>query len=168
MPARNNAFFSDLLASISERGRTLLRRVGSSEAKPSGAELINMCEALLSVRGEASGTAMASEVLDRYHDLDDTERRVFFHALARNFGPDRDKVNKAIEAWMAEPGDGNGGALHFASEPLRQELIRRLNRAPGGTADLVAIRADLLDLMSSDANDGGSDKHLAALDRDIE
>ena len=167
MPARNNAFFSDLLASISERGRTLLRRVGSPEAKPSGAELINMCEALLSVRGEASGTAMASEVLDRYHDLDDTERRAFFHALARNFGPDRDKVNKAIEAWMAEPGDGNGGALHFASEPRRQELIRRLNRAPGGTADLVAIRADLLDLMNSDANDGGSDKHLASLDSDI-
>jgi len=25
----NNAFFSDLLASISERGRTLLRRAGS-------------------------------------------------------------------------------------------------------------------------------------------
>ena len=30
----SNAFFSDLLTSISERGRTLLRRVGSSEAKP--------------------------------------------------------------------------------------------------------------------------------------
>src|SRR5579872_2529501 len=160
MPARNNAFFSDLLASISERGRTLLRRVGSPEAKPSGAELINMCEALLSVRGEASGTAMASEVLDRYHDLDDTERRAFFHALARNFGPDRDKVNKAIEAWMAEPGDGNGGALHFASEPRRQELIRRLNRAPGGTGALVEMRADLLTLLNGH-------KDLAALDRDI-
>jgi malonyl-CoA decarboxylase len=167
MPARNNAFFSDLLASISERGRTLLRRVGPPEAKPDGAELIHLCEALLSVRGEASGTAMASEVLDRYHDLDDTERRAFFHALARNFGPDRDKVNKAIEAWMAEPGDGNGGALHFASEPRRQELIRRLNRAPGGTADLVAMRADLLDLMNGGGNDVASDKHLAALDRDI-
>src|SRR5579872_2107670 len=170
MPARNNAFFSDLLASISERGRTLLRRVGSPEAKPSGAELINMCEALLSVRGEASGTAMASEVLDRYHDLDDTERRAFFHALARNFGPDRDKVNKAIEAWMAEPGDGNGGALHFASEPRRQELIRRLNRAPGGTADLVAMRADLLSLMNGDKNGNGDEtsaRDLAALDRDV-
>src|SRR5579864_6199549 len=160
MPARNNAFFSDLLASISERGRTLLRRVGSPEAKPSGAELINMCEALLSVRGEASGTAMASEVLESYHDLDEAERRAFFHALARNFGPDRDKVNKAIEAWMAEPGDGNGGELHFASEPRRQELIRRLNRAPGGTGDLVAMRADLLSLLNGH-------RGLAALDRDV-
>jgi malonyl-CoA decarboxylase len=39
-------------------------------------------------------------------------------------------------------------------------LIRRLNRAPGGTADLVAMRADLLGLISGD-------KDLAALDRDV-
>ncbi len=50
--------------------------------------------------------------------------------------------------------------LHFASEPRRQELIRRLNRAPGGTSDLVAMRADLLDHLNGD-------KDLAALDRDV-
>jgi malonyl-CoA decarboxylase len=155
-----NAFFSDLLATISERGRTLLHRGQPDDGKEDADRLIELCEAVLSGRGEASGTAMASELLDRYHDLDATERGAFFHALARNFGPDRDKVNKAIEAWNAEPGDGNGGALHFASEPRRQELIRRLNRAPGGTADLVAMRADLLDLMNGD-------KDLAALDRDV-
>src|ERR1700757_2172682 len=155
-----NAFFTDLLATISERGRTLLRRGKPDDGKEDAAGLIELCEALLSGRGEASGTAMAREVLDSYHDLDATERRAFFHELARNFGPDRDKVNKAIEAWMAEPGDGNGGALHFASEPRRQELIRRLNRAPGGTGALVEIRADLLTLL-----DGHND--LAALDRDI-
>jgi malonyl-CoA decarboxylase len=155
-----NAFFSDLLATISERGRTLLNRGKPDDGKEDAAGLIELCEAVLSGRGEASGTAMASEVLDRYHDLDATERRSFFLALARNFGPDRDRVNKAIETWIAEPGDGNGGALHFASEPRRQELIRRLNRAPGGTADLVAMRADLLGLISGD-------KDLAALDRDV-
>ena len=61
----SNAFFSDLLASVTERGRTLLRRVGSSDAQPDGAVLLALCEALLSGRGEASGTAMAREVLDR-------------------------------------------------------------------------------------------------------
>src|SRR5579883_2578158 len=157
-----NAFFTDLLATISERGRTLLRRGQPDDGKEDAAGLIDLCEALLSGRGEASGTAMASEVIESYHNLDEAERRAFFHALAHNFGPDQDKVNKAIEAWMAEPGDGNGGALHFASEPRRQELIRRLNRAPGGTAELVAMRADLLDLINRD-----SDKNLAALDRDV-
>ncbi|MGA7073788.1 malonyl-CoA decarboxylase [Bradyrhizobium sp.] len=155
-----NAFFSDLLATISERGRTLLNRGKPDDGKEDAAGLIELCEAVLSGRGEASGTAMASEVLDRYHDLDATERRTFFHVLAQNFGPDRDRVNRAIETWVAEPGEGNGGALHFASEPRRQELIRRLNRAPGGTADLVAMRADLLGLINGD-------KDLAALDRDV-
>ncbi|WP_298254271.1 malonyl-CoA decarboxylase [Bradyrhizobium sp.] len=158
-----NAFFSDLLATISERGRTLLQRGNADDGKEDAGGLVELCEALLSGRGEASGTAMASEVLDGYHDLDAGERGAFFHALAQNFGPDRDKVNKAIEAWASEPGDGNGGALHFASEPRRQELMRRLNRAPGGTADLVAMRADLLDLMKSDKQT----KDLVALDRDI-
>jgi malonyl-CoA decarboxylase len=156
----SNAFFSDLLSSISERGRTLLRRVGSSEEKPDGAGLIALCGALLSGRGEASGTAMAREVLDRYHHLDDAERLAFFEALTRDFGPDREKLAEAIESWRAQPSDEDASDLHFASEPRRQELIRRLNRAPGGTSELVAMRADLLRLM-----DGHRD--LAALDRDV-
>jgi malonyl-CoA decarboxylase len=160
MPARNNAFFSDLLASISERGRTLLRRAATSDARQDASDLIELCEALLSGRGEASGTAMAREVLDRYHDLDATGRRTFFEDLARSYGPDRERLAQAIENWRAQPNDADASDLHFASEPRRQELIRRLNRAPGGTSDLVAMRADLLDLM-----DGNKD--LAALDRDV-
>jgi malonyl-CoA decarboxylase len=155
-----NAFFSDLLATISERGRTLLRRGAPSGDKHDASGLIELCEALVSGRGEASGTAMAREVLDRYHDLEAAERRLFFEALVRDFGPDREKVAKAIAAWRENPGDGNGGELHFASEPRRQELIRRLNRAPGGTGDLVAMRADLLSLLNGH-------KGLAALDRDV-
>jgi malonyl-CoA decarboxylase len=156
----SNAFFSDLLTSISERGRTLLRRVGSSEPKQDGAELISLCEALVSGRGEASGTAMAREVLDRYRHLNDAQRLAFFEALTRDFGPDREKLARAIESWRAQRSDEDASHLHFASEPRRQELVRRLNRAPGGTSDLVAMRADLLRLMNGHSE-------LAALDRDV-
>jgi malonyl-CoA decarboxylase len=160
MPARNNAFFSDLLASISERGRTLLRRAAPSDDGQDPSDLIELCDALLSGRGEASGTAMAREVLDRYHQLDDTGRRSFFANLARNYGPDRERLAQAIENWRAQPNDADASDLHFASEPRRQELIRRLNRAPSGTSDLVSMRADLLDLTNGD-------KDFAALDRDV-
>ena len=156
----SNAFFSDLLTSISERGRTLLRRVGSPEAKPDGAELIGLCEALLSGRGEASGPAIAREILDRYHHLNEAERLSLFEALTRDFGPDREKLAKAVESWRTQPSDEDASELHFASEPRRQELIRRLNRAPGGTSDLVTMRADLLRLMKGH-------KELGALDRDV-
>jgi malonyl-CoA decarboxylase len=156
----SNAFFSDLLASISERGRTLLRRAGSSGTREDASELIELCEALLSGRGEASGTAMAREVLDRYHHLDEAGRLSFFEALSRNYGPDREKLSQAIESWRAQPTDDDASDLHFASEPRRQELIRRLNRAPSGTSELVAMRADLLEAMNGH-------KELAPLDRDI-
>src|SRR5712675_2408310 len=156
----SNAFFSDLLASISERGRTLLRRAGSSDTKHDGSDLIELCEALLSGRGEASGTAMAREVLDHYHSLDEAGRLAFFETLTRDFGPDREKLAEAIETWRAEPDDAEASDLHFASEPRRQELIRQLNRAPGGTSALVAMRADLLGAMNGH-------KELAALDRDV-
>src|SRR3989440_810722 len=155
-----NAFFSDLLASISERGRTLLRRAGSSNGKQDASGLIELCEALLSGRGEASGTAMAREVLDRYHHLDDASRLSFFETLVRNYGPDRQRIAQAIETWRAQPTDEDASDLHFASEPRRQELIRRLNRAPSGTSELVSMRADLLDLTNGH-------KDLAALDRDM-
>src|SRR4029077_9625329 len=112
-PSMANAFFSDLLSTISERGRTLLRRGGSSDTRQESSELLELCEALLSGRGEASGTAMAREVLDRYHGLDAEGRRTFFETLVRDFGPDREEIAKAIEAWRAEPGEGNGGQLHF-------------------------------------------------------
>jgi malonyl-CoA decarboxylase len=157
----SNAFFSDLLASISERGRTLLRRGGAPDAKQDASDLIELCEALLSGRGEASGIAIAREVLDRYRHLDEAGRLAFFETLARGYGPDRERLSQAIEAWRAQPSDEDASDLHFASEPRRQELIRRLNRAPGGTSELVALRADLLGLMN-----GGGHKDLAALDRD--
>ena len=156
----SNDFFSGLLASISERGRTLLRRAGPSDAKQEASDLLEQCEALLSGAGEASGTAIAREVLDRYHDLDEAGRVAFFETLARSYGPDQEKLQRAIEAWRARPTGDGASDLHFASEPRRQELFRRLNRAPGGTRELVALRADLLDVK-------GRHNDLAALDRDV-
>src|SRR4029077_9029771 len=50
--------------------------------------------------------------------------------------------------------------IHYASEPRRHELFRRLNRAPGGTAALVAMRADLRQLVKQTPC-------LAIVDRDF-
>jgi len=155
-----NAFFSDLLSTISERSRTLLRRGEPADGKYDASELLDLCEALLSGRGEASGITMAREVLDGYHELDAGGRLTFFENLARRFGTDHERLKQAIEALRDEPSDADASDLHFASEPRRQELFRRLNRAPGGTGELVQMRADLLDLLKGHGE-------LAALDRDV-
>src|ERR1700742_2891850 len=98
-----NAFFSDLLSTISERGRTLLGRAGPSNARQDPSELVELCEALLSGRGEASGTAMAREVLDRYRHLDEAGRLAFFTTLAQKYCPDREKPAQAIASPSAQP-----------------------------------------------------------------
>jgi malonyl-CoA decarboxylase len=158
----NSAFFSDLLASIAERGRSLLgRKDWSHDPAQASAGLVDACEALLSGRGEASGAAIASEVLDRYASCDDEGRRALFVALAEKFGPDQKRLSTAVEAYRSDPSSVTAEAeLHFAAEPRRQELFRRLNRTPGGTAALVRMRADLLQIVRSDPL-------LAAVDRDF-
>src|SRR3978361_2030862 len=110
----SNDFFSDLLTSISERGRNLLGRSTSSDARQNASDLIELCAALLSGRGEASGTAIAREVLDRYHQLDEAGRLSFFETLAHAYGPDQDKLVQAIEAWRTAPSADAASDLPFA------------------------------------------------------
>ncbi len=146
----NAAFFGDMLQSISERGRKLLDRTLSRrpDAVTRSADFVVLCEDLLSSRGEASGVALAREILNRYATLTTGPRIAFFEALAHKFGSDRARMEKAVAAWQANPTDATAAELHHAAEPRRQELFRRLNLAPGGSAALVRMREDLLDAMA--------------------
>ena len=61
----NTSFFGELMQSISERGRALIERGRGrydGAAQPSET-LVELCEELLSGRGEASGVALAREIL---------------------------------------------------------------------------------------------------------
>ena len=159
-----NSFFSDLLTSITESGRALLSRGEwrGDGRDPVGA-LLALSGALLSGRGEASGTAMASEALARYAALSPPDRLKFFSALLDGFGPDTARLGTALEAWRDTPSADSAQEIHYASEPRRQELFRRLNRAPGGTAALVSMRADLLSVLGDRPQLHGLDRDLAHL-----
>jgi len=135
-------FFNDVLSTIVVRGRSIVER--GRERRASGHDLASLAEDLLSGRGEATGVALARDLLDSYALLDSAGRTAFFRALATEFGANPVNVEAAAKAYIADPGEATAARLHAASEARRQELIRRLNRAPGGTAALVAMREDLL------------------------
>ena len=158
----NTSFFGEMLQSIAERGRALIDRTRDRRgvAEQRSANLAQLCEDLLSGRGEASGVALAREILSRYAELKTGPRIAFFEALASRFGPDRARLSAAATAWMNTPSDSAAAKLHRASEPRRLELFRRLNLAPGGTAALVRMRAQLIEAM--DHRDD-----LAAIDDDF-
>ena len=158
----NTSFFGEMLQSIAERGRALIDRTRDRRgvAEQRSANLVQLCEDLLSSRGEASGVALAREILSRYGELKTGPRIAFFEALASRFGPDRARLSAAATAWMNASSDAAAAKLHRASEPRRLELFRRLNLAPGGTAALVRMRAQLIEAM--DHRDD-----LAAIDDDF-
>jgi malonyl-CoA decarboxylase len=155
----NTTFFGELLQTIAERGRALLdpTRMRRGDAPLRSQSFVQLCEELLSGRGEASGVALAREILARYGGLTIGPRLAFFEALAHRFGPDLDRVRKAVEAWQANPTEEAALELHEASEPRRIELFRRLNLAPGGTAALVRMREHLIEAMDRRADFGGVD-----------
>src|SRR5215469_9662480 len=158
----NTSFFGELLQAISDRGRALVDRTrGRRGAGPERSEsLVDMCEELVSVRGEASGTALARDILTHFADLTTGPRIAFFEALAHRFGPDKERIARAVEAWGTTPSDATAAELHGAAEPRRQELLRRLNLAPGGTKALVRMREKLMDAMDHRED-------LAAVDADF-
>ncbi|HWK96488.1 MAG TPA: malonyl-CoA decarboxylase [Pseudolabrys sp.] len=143
----NTSFFGDLLQTISDRGRALLDRGRRGDTAARSESFVELCEDLLSGRGEASGVARARDILSRYSELTIGPRIAFFEALATRFGVQPEKVSEAIAAWKANPNDETAAKLHVASEPRRQELFRRLNLAPGGTAALVRMREHLIDVL---------------------
>jgi malonyl-CoA decarboxylase len=143
----NTSFFGELLQTISDRGRNLLKRERRGQDPVRSEGLLELCEDLLSGRGEASGVALAREILSRYAELRTGPRVAFFEVLAQRFGTDHELMERAIAAWRDTPNDATAAEVHAASEPRRQELFRRLNLAPGGTSALVRMREQLLDVL---------------------
>ena len=113
-------------------------------------KLVRACQQLLSERGEASGVSQAQATLTLYAGLSREEQLAFFQALKSEFAPDPGRVLATATAYAQTPDSQHLAALTHAAEPPRQELLRRLNRAPGGTRIIVGMRERLLDALPKD------------------
>jgi malonyl-CoA decarboxylase len=102
------------------------------------------CLKLLGEKGELGGMAIASDLIERLDALDDSELDAFFEFLAADLSPDPKQVLKLAQAYADAPGATTLLELTRAAEPARQELFRRLNRMPGGTAAVLRLRRALL------------------------
>jgi malonyl-CoA decarboxylase len=157
------SFFQKTLDNIADRSRHLRNWNGRKSSTKRTETIDTLARALLSGRGEASGVALARQVLDVYAGLTMAERIEFFRVLARDFGPDQQRLRAAWSDYDRAPTSKNLQHLLRIVEPPRQELFRRLNLAPGGTSALVALRQDLLDHVASDPELVGVDNDLVHL-----
>lgn len=150
-------------------GRSLLDRLVGSltanglvrpKAQRRADRLGKLLRTLISERGEATGAVLARRSVALYRGLDSAGRLHLFATLARDFSPDRDQVLAAALAYHAEATAANLAQLQKVAEPPRQEVFRRMNMAPGGTAALLDLRRELLEAMKEHPE-------LAAVDHDL-
>ena len=155
----NVSFLQELMNAVAEQGRSLLPKSLFGTGGRDSVEVL--ARALMSGRGEASGVAIARQLLMSLKTAGSEERLHFFHFLANDLQPDADAVAEAARGYLADPGDKTLSRLQKASYSPRLEFFRRLNLAPGATAEIVALRSDLLRFAKSDET-------LAAVDADLE
>jgi malonyl-CoA decarboxylase len=114
---------------------------------------------LLSERSEASGAQVARELHNVLRALDASDRHGFQRYLATEFHPDKATLRSSAERYLADSTAETAATLARAADPPRQELLRRMNIAPGATSALIAMRSEIAprlrdepDLMLLDAD----------------
>ena len=133
------SIFGDLISTLFEkRYRNLF--LTNSEDK----SIIELAKELLGSYGEVSGGALAHMVFDKYAQISPEEKHEFFQFMANELEINPDEVRTSLDAYQHDPSETTYKKFSTASEPKRQELIRRLNHPDGATGRLVGMRKDLL------------------------
>lgn len=102
------------------------------------------CRMLLSERGAANTVKFATALVEQYRTLSADARGSFFAMLAEEFSPDPQQVLEHAQRYAETGSAASLVELFDKVEPPRQELLRRILRAPNGAATLLGVRADLL------------------------
>ncbi|WP_136658964.1 malonyl-CoA decarboxylase [Nitratireductor sp. XY-223] len=143
-------FLSDILSTIFER------RYSASAAEDKR-PIEEVCRSLLTGAGEVSGLKLARTIIARYGAMDPQEKEAFFRFLTEELDVDTDAVEASARLYGSERTPEHLEALIGTAEPVRQELLRRINQVPGATAQLVAMRLDLLGFLKDNPAFGRTD-----------
>ena len=135
--AANPAGLGGLLGSVISAGKGILARRRQAAVEAPSSDLLSKCRQLLHHRGEASGLALASEVIEDYQGLDDANRMRFFKALASDFDTNHTAVIAAARRFEDDQNAHHLAELAKSVEAPRVKLFRRMNMAPDATRILV-------------------------------
>jgi len=92
-----------------------------------------------------SGNRLSRGLLHRFRESNEDEKLAFFFMLHSRFDINAEHAIRAAQRYAEDKGHRNLSILMDSVEPKRQELLRRLNRVPGATNELVQMRAKLLE-----------------------
>ena len=123
--------------------------------------ILELAEEMLRRSGEASGSALALELIEEYQTLDRAKRAELFQGLLDDFGPDTELLQTVIAAYQDDPSPRSAEGFLKAAESRRLDLFRLINTVPGGTRFLIKMREDLFVALRDNPD-------LQPVDRDFE
>ncbi|MDA1325883.1 MAG: malonyl-CoA decarboxylase [Proteobacteria bacterium] len=138
-------WMSQMVSTIADLGRQYFDRSAGNTVLE---DTRRLCHDLLSGRGEASGTALAREVVTLFREMEAPDRVAFLRMLNDEFSYKPVDVRAAATTYADDPSEANYQSLRRAVEAPRVELLRRMNMAPGGTGAILVMREFLLQLLS--------------------
>ena len=107
------------------------------------------CDELIRERGQSVSVGIATRVIARFNKLGPEARAEFYSQLASRYNPNLDEIDRALDAYRRSQTGEHLVRFVKSSEPPRQELLRRINRAPSGTGIVVRMRQEILARMKS-------------------
>ena len=122
--------------------------------------LPELCEQLLSNKGEVTGLSLASDILDMFEQQNSEGQEAFLTTLVTEFDLDTNELNAALKMYEADPDKASYSKLMTAATSRRQTLFKKLNELPGATQRLVNMRKTLLELLPAHPE-------LAVIDQDL-
>ena len=105
----NVSFLQELMNSVAEQGRALLPKALFGSDDEQSIEVLS--RALMSGRGEASGVAIARQLLVRLKKATSEERFQFYRFLADEMQPDALAVAEAAHGYLDDPSDSITGSF---------------------------------------------------------
>ena len=140
--------FQDLMPSL-RLGRWTPSALRKHLLKEETESIESLCEMMMGSDGEYSSLLLAERILNAYEKLDEPARLAFFITLLDDYDIDVTDIKAAIDDYEDHPDASTLLQVTSASEPRRQELLRRINLTQGGTGRLVKMREHLLSAMRS-------------------
>ena len=142
---------------------TLFERRLSFSGSKDPRDIIALCKALIVEKAEAGIFKLSASIFDRYEELTNEKRAYFFNFLNTELDIDAEAALKAAQAFATDTSPTNYQSLRQAAEAPRLTLFRKLNQIPGGTENLVRMRADLLPIKKAQPELSRTDQDLLFL-----
>ena len=111
---------------------------------PNPEDVIKLCHQLVSNNSETTLFSLAKTILENVSSFTEEQKKSFFYLLLNQFSVDRLKLKNAITELNIDD-EKQLRNLQKLIEPKSQELLRRLNQVPNGTAILLKIRESLFE-----------------------